>query len=249
MSLQNKVAIVSGGSRGIGRAIALLLAQKGAKVAITYQKREDAAREVIDQSQGFPGVIKAYPVDVKDMEQVKAFIKDIIREWNTIDIIVNNAGIRRDKTLAFLSSEEWNDVLTTNLTGAFHLTQAGILYMLKKRSGRVIFISSTSGITGIAGQTNYSSTKAGLIGFSRALAKEVAPYGIGVNVVAPGGIETDMIQDMPEEKRQKLLQGVPMGRLGKPEEVAQVVAFLADEDACPLYLTGSMITLDGGSGV
>lgn len=249
MSLNGKVAIVSGGSRGIGRAIVLALAARGAKVAFTYFRDQAAAELVLAEGQQYPGQLKSYQVDIKDQPQVKALVGEVVREWGALDLIVNNAGIRKDKTLAFMDVNDWDEVLRTNLSGTFYLTQTGIYYMLKKKQGRVINISSTSGLNGISGQTNYSSTKAGLFGFTRALAKEVAPYGISVNAVAPGGVETDMTGSMTEKEREKLLYGVPMGRMCRPEEVAQVVVYLADTEACPAYLTGTVIALDGGMGL
>lgn len=249
MSVKDKVAIISGGSRGIGRAVALELAAKGAKVAFTYFKSKEAADKVINKGSNLSGEIKSYEVDIKDPQQVKAMIGDVIKEWNSIDIVVNNAGIRKDKTLAFMASNDWNEVLQTNLAGPFYLTQSAIFYMLKKKSGRIINISSISGIYGIPGQTNYSSSKAGLLGFTRSLAKEVAQYGISVNAIAPGGVETDMTSTLNEKERKKLLQGVPMGRMCRVDEVIKVIMFLADEEAAPQYLTGTVIPLDGGIGL
>lgn len=249
MSLEGKAIVISGGSRGIGRNVVSALAEKGARVAFTYHSNEKAAQEVLEEAEKFPGTVRAYQVDMKDQIQVKKFVADVVKEWGTLDVIINNAGIRKDKTLAFLSSEDWDGVVRTNLYGAYYLTQAGIFYLLKKKQGRVINVSSVSGINGIAGQTNYSSSKAALFGFTRALAKEVAPYGISVNCVAPGGVETDMTDGMPEKEREKLLAGVPIGRLCKPEEVTKMILFLADEELSPSYLTGTVIPLDGGLGL
>lgn len=249
MSLKDKVVIVSGGSRGIGRAVVLELASKGAKVAFTYFKSKEAVDEIVEEGSSLSGEIKAYEVDIKDQQQIKKMISDIVKEWKSIDIVINNAGIRKDKTLAFMASNDWNEVLQTNLAGPFYLTQAAIFYMLKKKSGRIINISSISGIYGIPGQTNYSSSKAGLLGFTRSLAKEVAQYGISVNAVAPGGVETDMTSTLNEKEREKLLQGVPIGRMCRVDEVVKVVMFLADDESAPQYLTGAVIPLDGGIGL
>ena len=227
----------------------MALAQHGANVAFTYLKNSEAANIVLNESKNLKGKVKAYQADIKDQQQIKKVISEVALDWGGIDVAINNAGIRQDKTLAFMSAESWNEVLDTNLTGAFYLTQAAIPYMLKKKSGRVIFISSISGIYGISGQVNYSSAKAALIGFTRSLAKEVAPYGISVNAVAPGGVETDMVISMKENEKAKLLQGVPLGRMCRAEEVANVVKFLADFDAAPEYLTGTVIPLDGGLGL
>lgn len=249
MSIEGKNIVVSGGSRGIGKAVVLALAGQGANIAFTFLNNNEAANKVLSESQGLKGKVKAYQVDIRDQQQVKKMIFEVVSEWGCIDVVVNNAGIRQDKTLAFMSAENWNDVLDTNLTGAFYLTQAAIFYMLKKKSGRVIFISSISGIFGIPGQVNYSSAKAALLGFTRSLAKEVAPYGISVNAVAPGGVDTDMVASMNEKDKEKLLQGVPLGRMCKVDEVASVVKFLADDSAAPEYLTGTVIPLDGGLGL
>jgi len=253
MSLVNKSVIVSGGSRGIGRAIVLSLAEQGANVAFTYHKNAKAAAEVmaesLKQNRRQSGSVKSYKVDIREQCQVMEMLSDVTAKQGGIDILVNNAGIRQDKTLAFMSAESWKDVVDTNLTGAFYLTQAAIFHMLKKKFGRVIFISSVSGISGIAGQVNYSSSKAALLGFTRSLAKETARYGISVNAVAPGGVDTDMVSTLSEPERKRLLQGVPIGRLCRADEVAKVVRFLADTDAAPDYLTGSVIPLDGGFGL
>jgi 3-oxoacyl-[acyl-carrier protein] reductase len=249
MSLDKKIIIVSGGSRGIGRAIVIKLAGMGAKVAFTYVNNKKAAMEVVDEVGALNGSAMAYCVDIRNKEQVKGMLDLVIEQWGDLDVIVNNAGIRRDKPFPMLSDEEWGDVLKTNLDGTFHLTQAGILHLLKKRQGRIINISSVSGINGIAGQTNYSSSKAALLGFTRALAKEVSRYGISVNAVAPGVVETDFLDGLSEMEKERLLQGIPIGRWGRAEEIANVVAFLADDAASPEFLTGSVITIDGGSGL
>lgn len=247
MSIKEKNIIVSGGSRGIGKAVVLALAGQGANVAFTFLSNNEAAKEVLSESQSLRGKVKAYQVDIREQPQVEKMISEVVAERGSIDVVVNNAGIRKDKTLAFMSAENWNDVLDTNLTGAFYLTQAAIFHMLKKKSGRVIFISSISGISGIPGQVNYSSAKAALLGFTRSLAKEVASYGITVNAIAPGGVNTDMVSAMNEKEKEKLLQGVPLGRMCKANEVASVVKFLADD--APEYLTGAVIPLDGGLGL
>lgn len=248
MGLQNKVALVSGGSRGIGREIVLSLAKKGAYVGFTYLSNNEAAKQVEEEAKGLEGKVKAFQVDIRDREQVKKMVEEVVGIWGTLDIIVNNAGISKDKTLPFMDIEEWKSVLETNVFGAFYLTQAAAFYLLKKKKGRIINISSVSGINGIPGQTNYSTSKAGLIGFTRSLAKEVARYGISVNAVAPGGVETDMFRALSEKQKDSLLKNVPMGRMCMPEEVARVVVFLADDDMSPDYLTGSTIVLDGGMG-
>lgn len=248
MSLSNKTVVVSGGSRGIGRSIVLAFADKGARVAFTYLNNSEAVSSILEEAKSLSGQIRPYMVDAKDQQQVKGMIADVIKEWGSIDILINNAGIRKDKTLAFMSSEDWNDVLQTNITGAFYLTQAGIFHMIKRKKGRIINLSSISGINGIAGQTNYSSSKAALIGFTRSLAKEVAAYGISVNAIAPGGVDTDMVRSMRDTDRERLIKDVPMGRMCTSMEVAKVALFLADDELSPDYLTGSVLCVDGGYG-
>lgn len=248
MSLKGKVAIVSGGSRGIGKAVTLDLAGKGANVIFLYRQNTAEADSVMKSADGMEGKVCAVKADIENAEEVRRTVKKIAADWGTVDILINNAGIRRDRTIAFLSEEDWKDVIDTNVSGLFYLTQSAIYYMLKSRRGRIVNISSVSGIDGIAGQTNYSASKAAVIGFSRALAKEVAPFGVRVNVIAPGGVQTDMTENMNSKGREKLLEAVPVKRFCKPEEVARLAAFLADEEGSPDYLTGSVIALDGGMG-
>lgn len=248
MALNGKVAVVSGGSRGIGREIVLALAGKGALVGFTYYRNPEAARRVEKEAENLPGEVKAFCVDMKSREQVRGMVKEIVNTWSGIDIVVNNAGICKDKSLVLMDCAEWNEVMDTNVSGMVHLTQAAIFYLLKKKSGRIVNISSISGISGIAGQTNYSASKAAIIGFTRSLAKEVAEYGICANAIAPGGVETDMVEGLSEKQKQNLLQNIPAKRLCKPEEVARVAVFLADNEMSPDYLTGSVICLDGGIG-
>lgn len=248
MSLSGKVAVISGGSRGIGREVVSILLEHGAKVAFTYNNTSGSINEIIEEASKYSTEVKACKVDITNQTEVENMVSDVIKQWGTIDVIINNAGIKKDKTLAFMSADEFKEVIDVNLLGAFYLTQSGIFYMLKKKKGRIVNISSISGINGIAGQVNYSSSKAGLIGFTRALAKEVAPYGISVNAVAPGGVDTDMVKSMSQKEQGKMLLGVPMGRMCTPREVAQLVLFLSDNDSCPAYLTGTIIPLDGGLG-
>ena len=247
MSLEGKNIIVSGGSRGIGKAVVLAFAERGANVAFTFLSNNDAANEVVNESESLKGTVKAYQVDIRNQQQVQKLVSDVVAQWKYIDVVINNAGIRQDKSIIFMSAENWNDVINTNLNGAFYFTQTAILHMLKRKSGRVIFISSISGIFGTPGQVNYSSTKAALLGFTRSLAKEVAPYGVSVNAVAPGGVDTDMVATMNEKDKEKLLQGVPLGRICRVDEVTSVVKFLSDD--APEYLTGAVIPLDGGLGL
>lgn len=245
-----KNVLVTGGTRGIGKAIISLLQERGDyRILYTYKHNQDLAQEMdkLASEAGYP--LQGYMVDVSVHEQVIQMLKEINEKWGKIDILINNAGITMDKPLALMSDEEWDTVIKTNLYGVYHLTRECIYPMMRAKQGRVINISSTSGITGIRGQCNYSSSKASIIGFTKSLAKEVANFGISVNCVAPGGVETEMTGKMSEAERKQLLVGVPMGRMCKAEEVAKVVAFLADEELCPSYLTGAVIPLDGGSGV
>ena len=249
MSLANKTIIITGGSRGIGRAAVEYLSAKAANVIFTYLVDEAAAKNVVTSCNNNSGKVAAYQMDVKDYSNAKHFIKNIINEYKQIDIIVNNAGIRKDKSLLYMGKEDWDYVIDTNLTGVFNLTKAAIPYLLKQRKGRVINISSISGINGLSRQVNYSSSKAGIIGFTKSLAKELAAYGICVNAIAPGAVETEMLNGLSEDHLEKLLYGVPIKRLCSPKEVAMTVNFLADDELSPQYLTGQVISLDGGMGL
>jgi 3-oxoacyl-[acyl-carrier protein] reductase len=245
--LKNKVALVTGGSGGIGRCIVADLARQGARVAFTYLNNEPDAFALQDQLQSEGLELLPLKVNVGNFIEVKKVIESLIGMWGQIDILINNAGITRDKSLLMLPPEEWQEVLDTNLTGIYNVTRNCIFYMLKRKSGRIVNISSTSGIEGLSGQCNYSASKAGMIGFTRALAKETATYGIVVNAVAPGGVKTRMIDKMPDKARELLLAKVPMRRFCEPEEVSNVVLYLSSNS--PAYLTGSVIVLDGGAGV
>ncbi len=244
MDLGRKVALVTGASRGIGRAVALELARAGAAVAVNYTASEGPAREVVREIEQMGG--KAIPVrfDVADPEAVARGVKEVEEALGAIDILVNNAGITRDGLLVRLKDEDWERVLSVNLRGAFLVTRAVLPGMMKRRYGRIINISSVVAFSGNPGQTNYAASKAGLVGFSRSLALEVARRGITVNVVAPGLIETDMTAALPEKAREALLSRVPMGRAGTPQEVAHAVVFLASDRAS--YITGTVLHVNGG---
>lgn len=237
-----KKAVISGGSSGIGKSLVEIFAQEGWKVHFTYHSNESAAKEI---ERRFEGKAKAHRLDVTDREACDAFCKEVLGEEKGIDALVNNAGITKDKPFFSMQDSDWSDVLQTNLFGVFHLTRRFAFDMLKKKKGRIINISSISGIHGLPGQTNYSASKAGIIGFTKALAKEVGPFGVTANVVAPGGVTTAMVEKLSPEAKQALLQNVPMHRFGEPEEVAKVVYFLAE--GAPDYLNGSVIVLDGGA--
>lgn len=239
MQFQNKVAIVTGGSRGIGRALVLALAREGAKVAFTYAQNKAAADEIANGD-----TIVGYQTDATDFNQAKELVKQIKEKWGAVDILINNAGITRDKLAAMMSEKDWDDVLDTNLKGVFNITKPVIGVMIRQRRGAILNITSISGIVGMAGQLNYSSSKAGVIGFTKALAKEMAKAGIRVNALAPGFIETDMTNVLNEEYKAKAAEQIPLGRFGKPEELAEVALFLLSDKAG--YITGQVLQVDGG---
>ncbi len=243
-SLKGKSAIVTGGSRGIGKAIVLELAKNRVNVAFNYVTSQEAAMNVLGEAEMLGVKAIAFKADVKNTNEAKAFVDAAKDKFKKIDFLVNNAGILRDKTLMFMSDVDWKDVIETNLYGPFILTRLMIMSFLKQKSGSIVNISSTAGLIGNAGQVNYSASKAGLIGFTKALAKEVAPYGIRVNAVAPGFVETDMVKSMPEDKLAEAIKTIPMKRLGHVEEVAKVVTFLLSESAS--YITGQVLPIDGG---
>lgn len=244
MDLSGKVALVTGASRGIGRAIAIYLAKLGAKVAVNYASSEEQAMDVVKTIHSSGG--QAIPVqgDVSRSSDVEAMVKRVLDEWGTIDILVNNAGINRDTLLIRMKEEDWDRVMEINLKGVYYCTRAVSKIMIKKRQGKIINISSVVGIVGNAGQANYAAAKAGIIGFSKSMAKELAPRNIQVNVIAPGFIETDMTEALSDSIKEGILSQIPNGRYGKPEEVAYVVAFLASD--LSQYITGQVIHVDGG---
>lgn len=238
-----KYALVTGGSRGIGRAICYALAKDGCSILINYRSNEQAALEVKQQIESEGGIAELLPFDVSDNQSVDT----AITKWQEahpqdyISILVNNAGIRKDAVMVFMQNEQWNDVLHTNLDSFFFVTRRVLKGMISKRYGRIVTVASLSGLKGLAGQTNYSAAKAGLIGATKALAQEIASRKITVNAVAPGFISTDMTQDLPEADLKKM---IPAGRFGNPEEVADLVAFLASDKAA--YITGEVVSINGG---
>ncbi len=242
--LENRVAVVTGGSRGIGRAIALELAQRGATVVVNYNRNADAANAVVEEIKALGSQGLAVQADVSDLEAATALIKATTDAFGKVDILVNNAGTTRDKLIMMMKEEDWDAVLDTNLKSAWNCSKAVIRSMIRQRYGRIINITSVSGIAGQAGQTNYSASKAGMIGLTKALAREVADRSITVNAVAPGFIPTDLTSDLGEDLMTQVLNAIPVKRLGNPEEVAYAVAFLADERAA--YITGHVLSVDGG---
>jgi 3-oxoacyl-[acyl-carrier protein] reductase len=244
MMLTNKVALVTGGSRGIGRAIAIALAEKGAKVAINYAGREDAANETVSIIQKNGGEAIAIKANVANYEEVEQMVKQVIDTFGSLDILVNNAGITRDNLILRLKEEDWDDVINTNLKGVFNCTKAVTRQMMKQRSGRIINISSVVGVAGNAGQANYVAAKAGVIGLTKTTAKELASRNITVNAIAPGFIETEMTDQLGVDLKQEMLKQIPLGSFGQPEDVANVVTFLASDQS--RYITGQTIHVDGG---
>ncbi|MDK2784862.1 MAG: 3-oxoacyl-[acyl-carrier protein] reductase [Bacillota bacterium] len=237
-------AVVTGASRGIGRAIALELARLGAPVAVNYAGRREAAQEVVDLITARGGRAVAIQADVAEPAEAQRLVGEAEALLGPVGILVNNAGITRDNLLLRMKEEDWEDVLKTNLSGVFHCTQAALRGMLKRRNGRIISIASIVGLTGNAGQANYAAAKAGIIGFTKSVAKEVASRGITVNAVAPGFIATEMTGKLPVEVQEAYRNRIPLGRFGEPEDVARAVAFLASEEAA--YITGQVLAVDGG---
>ncbi len=238
------VVLVTGASRGIGRAIALRFGRTGARVGINYRASSSAAEATAADVVAAGGEALLLPGDASDALAVAAIFDTLLKSWGRIDVLVNNAGIVRDTLLLRMSDDDWDAVLDTNLRSAFLCTRTAMRHMLRQRSGRIINVASISGIRGNAGQANYSASKAGLIGFTKSVAREVASRGITVNAVAPGLIETDITTSMSQKAKEALIEQIPLGRMGTPEDVAAAVEFLASAQAG--YITGQAIVLDGG---
>ena len=242
--LENKVALVTGAGRGIGRAIAIALAKEGAEVVVNYNGSEERAKEVKQTIEENGGKASIYKCNVSDFEACEAMIKDIVKEHGRLDILVNNAGITKDGLIMKMKEEDFDSVLNVNLKGTFNTIRHTTRLMLKQKGGKILNISSVSGILGNAGQANYAASKAGVIGLTKTMARELASRGITVNAVAPGFVETDMTEVLPEAVKETSCKQIPLGRFGKPEEIANAVAFLASEEAD--YITGQVISVDGG---
>jgi 3-oxoacyl-[acyl-carrier protein] reductase len=244
--LKNKTAIISGATRGIGRAVAGELAKEGVNISFNYLKSKEEAERLKEEFSPLGVKVKAYQIDIKDYHAVNRWVIDTKDYFGALDIVINNAGIIIDKALALMEQKDWQAVIDTNLNGVFNLTHSAIITLLKQKSGTIVNITSLSGIIGLPRQTNYAASKAGIIGFTKSLAKEVGRYNIRVNAVAPGFIETDMMKDLKEDYRETMLKQIPLGRFGRAEEVAKVVKFLVSDDAN--YITGQTVIIDGGMG-
>ncbi len=244
IDLGGKVALVTGASRGIGRAIALRLAQLGAKVAVNYFKSTDAANQVVEAIKADGGQALAVQGDVSKFDEAQRVIKATTGAFGRLDIVVNNAGTTRDNLLALMKEQDWDVILTTDLKSVFNVSKAALRPMMKQKYGRIVNITSVAGIMGNPGQTNYSAAKAGIIGFTKAMAKEYGVRGIAVNAVAPGYVPTDLTNPLPQEVKEALLKLTALQRFGTCEEVADAVAFLASDNA--RYITGQVLAVDGG---
>ncbi len=242
--LQEKVAVVTGASRGIGRGIALELASRGATVVVNYQKSADAANALVAEIEGAGGKALAVQADVSTEEGANALIKAAVDAYGKIDILVNNAGTTRDNVIMLMSAEDFDTVIDTNLRSTWLCSKAAVRAMMRKRYGRIVNITSISGIMGNGGQTNYSASKAGIIGLTKALAREVSSRNVTVNAVAPGFVLTDLTANLPEDITAKLNENIPLGRWGSIEDVAKATAFLVSDEAS--YITGHVLVVDGG---
>lgn len=244
LSLEGRVALVTGASRGIGRAVAIELGRRGAAVIVNYLRSPEAAENAVSEILSAGGKAKAVQADVSDFKQAQDLVKSALDHFEGLDILVNNAGITRDTLIMMMSEDDWDIVQDTNLRSTFNCSKAAVRHMMRKRYGRIINITSVAGQMGNAGQTNYSASKAGQIGFTKALAREVAARNITVNAIAAGYIDTEIWDKVPEEARQAALSIIPLGRKGLPEEIAYAVAFLASDQAA--YITGQILGIDGG---
>lgn len=245
--LEGKVALVTGASRGIGREIALALAEYGASVVVNYNGSRERAEQVVEQIAQKGGRAIAFQANVADAGEAEALIGECVKEFGRIDILVNNAGITRDNLILKMSAEEFDEVIDTNLKGVFYCMKQASRWMLKQRSGRIINISSISGVIGNAGQANYCAAKAGILGMTKSVARELGSRGITVNAVAPGFIATEMTDKLPDQVREAMVSQIPLRRVGTARDIAEMVAFLASDRAA--YITGQTIQVDGGMGM
>jgi len=244
MNLNNKVALITGASRGIGREIALELAKNGVNIGITYVSNDEKAKEVIDEIKSYGVKAVAIKANVSVEEEVLQMMKVMEEEFDTIDILVNNAGVTKDNLIIRMKEEDWDEVMNVNLKGTFLCTKAVSRIMMKKKYGKIINMTSVVGVMGNAGQGNYSASKAGVIGFTKSMAKELASRGIRVNAIAPGFIQTDMTDRLKDEIKEAMLKAVPLNSLGNPRDIANLAVFLASEKSD--YITGQVINVDGG---
>lgn len=247
MLLENKTAIVTGSAKGIGKGIATEFAKQGATVVINYCGSKEAALKTVEEIKAFGGKAIPYQADISDYEISKKMMDDIIKEYGAIDILVNNAGITRDNLILRMSESEFDDVIRTNLKGTFSCIKHVTKYMLKNKSGKIINISSISGVNGIAGQANYSASKAGIIGLTKSFAKEMSSKGININAIAPGFIETDMTKVLNDKYVEEIVNTIPSKRVGRPEDIAKAALFLASDMSD--YITGQTLMVDGGLGL
>ena len=245
--LEGKIALVTGAAKGIGRAIALALAADGATVVVNYNGSKERAEQVVEGIKALGADGMAYQCNVADTAATADMVKEVIKTYGKLDILVNNAGITRDNLIMKMSEEDFDAVIDANLKGCFNTIKAVSRQMLKQRAGRIINITSVSGILGNAGQANYAASKAGIIGLTKTMARELASRGITVNAVAPGFVDTDMTQVLPENVKEAATAQIPLGRFGKPEDIANMVAYLASEKAS--YITGQIISVDGGMAI
>ena len=244
MNLDGKVAVVTGSSRGIGSAIALAMAEAGADVIINYYSGEEEAQKMVEKVEAKGVKSKAYQADVSNADDVKKFIKAVKKDFGKIDIMVNNAGITRDTLLMRMKEKDWDRVLDVNLKSVFLCTKAVSRIMMKQRSGKIINISSVVGLIGNPGQANYTAAKAGVVGFTKTIARELGSRNVNVNAIAPGFIESDMTESLPEKVKEEMLNSIPLDRFGKPEDVADLALFLASDKSD--YITGQVLNVDGG---